>query len=66
MADQQMQSLERKVDELVTELDRENRLLKANADSWKQEREKLLEKTDLARSKVESMIQRLRALEQES
>lgn len=69
MADQQMQSLERKVDELIQlcdQLDRENRLLKANADSWKQEREKLLEKTDLARSKVESMIQRLRALEQES
>lgn len=69
MADNQLQSLEQKVDELIRlcdQLNRENRILKADANSWQQEREKLMEKTDLARERVEAMIQRLRALEQES
>lgn len=69
MAELSIKSVERKIDELIQlceQLNRENQTLKASAESWQQERESLLEKTNMARSKVESMIQRLRALEQES
>jgi cell division protein ZapB len=47
-------------------MDRENRVLKSAAINWQQEREQLIQKTEIARSKVESMIVRLKALEQES
>jgi len=69
MADIPVKAVEKKIDELIQlceQLNRENQALKASASSWQQERESLLEKTNLARNKVESMIQRLRALEQES
>ncbi|MDX1504160.1 MAG: TIGR02449 family protein [Spongiibacter sp.] len=69
MDERQLQILERKVDELIElckQLDRENRSLKSEARQWKTEREQLIEKTDTARSKVEAMIQRLRALEKEA
>ncbi len=69
MAELSLKSVERKIDELIKlceELNRENQTLKASAEAWQQEREVLLEKTNVARTKVESMIQRLRALEQES
>ncbi|MFT5888236.1 MAG: cell division protein ZapB [Zhongshania sp.] len=69
MDERQLQQVERKVDELVQlceQLDKENRALKADARHWRTEREQLIEKTDIARAKIESMIQRLRALEKES
>ncbi len=69
MSRQVIQALESKLDELIDlcdQLDRENRILKKDADSWKAERENLMEKNATARSKVEAMIQRLRALEQET
>ena len=69
MDERQLQLVERKVDELVQlceQLDKENRVLKADARHWRTEREQLIEKTDIARAKIESMIQRLRALEKES
>ncbi len=69
MDERQLQLVERKVDELVQlceQLDKENRVLKADARHWRTEREQLIEKTDIARTKIESMIQRLRALEKES
>jgi cell division protein ZapB len=47
-------------------MDRENRVLKSAAINWQQEREQLVQKTEIARSKVESMIVRLKALEPES
>lgn len=61
--------LERKVSDLIQlceQLDRENRTLKGEAHSWQQEREQLIQKTEMARTKVEAMIARLKALEQES
>lgn len=61
--------LERKVAELILlceQLDQENRALKADAHDWQCEREQLIQKTDMARAKVEAMIARLRTLEQES
>ncbi len=69
MADIPVKAVEKKIDELIQlceQLNRENQTLKSRASSWQEERESLLEKTNLARNKVESMIQRLRALEQES
>jgi cell division protein ZapB len=69
MSEKSLKSLERKLDELIElceALNQENQLLKSEADSWKVEREKLVEKNELAREKVEAMIQRLRALEQQS
>jgi cell division protein ZapB len=69
MENQQFKQLERKVSDLIQlceQMDRENRVLKSAAISWQQEREQLIQKTEIARSKVESMIVRLKALEQES
>lgn len=69
MADQQIKSLSTKIDDLIAlcaQLDQENRRLKEEAGQWLKEREQLVEKTELARTKVETMITRLKALEQES
>jgi cell division protein ZapB len=69
MESQQLKLLERKINDLIQlceQLDRENRVLKNTAQSWEQEREQLIQKTEIARSKVEAMIIRLKALEQET
>lgn len=67
MDNQQFKALSSKVDELIqlcTELDQENRRLKTEAINWQQEREQLIDKNESARTKVESMITRLKSLEQ--
>lgn len=69
MEESQLKALASKIDDLIelcSTLERENRQLKSEAGHWQREREQLMEKTDLARNKVEAMIGRLRALEQES
>jgi cell division protein ZapB len=69
MADQQLKALANKIDDLIQlcdQLDKENRELKTDAANWLEERHQLIEKTELARNKVESMITRLKALEQQS
>ena len=61
--------LKEKVDELIDlceVLGRENRALRGQQQSWTNERAKLIEKNELAKSKVESMIGRLKALEKET
>ena len=61
-------ALERKVAEhieLCAVLSRENRALRAQQQNWTTERAKLIEKNELAKSRVESMITRLKALEQD-
>lgn len=66
MADKQLKALEQKIDELISlcqELNRENQMLKAQGASWQQERQELIDKNELARSKVEAMITRLRTME---
>ena len=68
MADQQIKSLAARIDDMIAlcaQLNEENRRLKAEASQWVQEREQLVEKTEIARTKVETMISRLKALEQE-
>lgn len=67
MSDQDLQALEHKIDELITEyrrLEQEKRLLQAEREAWKAERAKLIKQNELARSRVEAMIERLKTMEQ--
>jgi len=52
--------------ERVEQLKWQNALLLAQETSWREERAHLIEKNEIARRKVESMILRLKALEQDS
>ncbi len=64
-----LDALERKIDELIKLcelLSRENRALRSQQAAWTTERARLIEKNELAKSKVESMITRLKSLEQDS
>jgi len=66
MAENPLKELENKINELITlckELNHENRALKAEIASWHDERRDLMDKNELARSKVEAMIDRLRTME---
>jgi cell division protein ZapB len=69
MAENQLKTLEKKIDELIAlcnDLNRENQSLKRESMSWQDERLRLVENNELARVKVEAMITRLQTLEQES
>ena len=64
----EIQKLEAKIDELINlceELERKHATLEQDRENWQSERTRLLEKNELAKSKVEAMIMRLKALEQE-
>jgi cell division protein ZapB len=66
MAENQLKALEQKIDELITlcnDLNRENQMLKSDSAGWHHERQDLMDKNELARSKVEAMIDRLRTME---
>ena len=66
MAENQLKALEQKIDELITlcgELNRENQALKTESANWYRERQDLIDKNEMARSKVAAMIDRLRAME---
>jgi cell division protein ZapB len=57
MADNQLQLLEQKIDELISlcnELNRENQALKADCAGWHRERQDLIDKNEMARGKVEA------------
>ncbi|MFC3607656.1 TIGR02449 family protein [Stutzerimonas tarimensis] len=69
MEDADLNLLENKLDLLIqriARLESENRQLLDNERAWRQERAHLIEKNEMARLKVESMISRLKALEQDS
>ncbi len=69
MEDADLQLLKSRLEMLiqrVEQLKAHNRLLLRNEQAWREERAQLIEKNELARSKVEAMISRLRALEQDS
>jgi len=58
--------LEQRIDELIDTvglLKNENTTLRQQKDKLNSERSQLIEKTELARSRVEAMISRLRSLE---
>jgi cell division protein ZapB len=48
---------------LCDQLNRENRALKADSAGWQRERQDLMDKNELARTRVEAMINRLRTME---
>ena len=63
---EEMDILERRVGELISvaeQLSREYKALRTQQENWSVERAKLIEKNELAKSRVESMIGRLRSLE---
>lgn len=64
-----IQNLEDRVDELIKTCDRlkdENHSLRNNQESLVSERAKLIEKTEMARSRVEAMILRLKTMGQDA
>jgi cell division protein ZapB len=69
MAVADLETLESRINELISLcelLARENGALRTQQSSWTTERAKLIEKNELAKSKVESMISRLKSLEHDS
>lgn len=63
-----LKKLETRVDDLIKAVDRlqqENRTLRDSQTSLMSERNQLIEKTELARSRVEAMIEKLKAMENE-
>ena len=61
-----LKALETRVDELINTVDKltsENTALRSQQNNLVVERAELIEKTELARSRIESMISRLRAME---
>ena len=68
MSDELLLSLETKLDRLIlltNRLQQENAELKAREIAWQQERVRLIEKNELARSRVEAMITHLKSLDTE-
>ena len=69
ISEEELKRLEIRVDELiktVEQLKEENRLLRAQQQSYSTERAALLQRHEQARSRVEAMIGRLKALEPSS
>ena len=66
MSQDSFETLSSKVDQLIdlcAEMKRENQILKANESSWQSERKKLLEKNQEAKGKLQSILERLKAME---
>jgi cell division protein ZapB len=64
----EIKDLEAKIDELIQlcdELEQKNTMAAADREALLKERTRLLEKNELAKNKVEAMIMRLKALEQD-
>ncbi|MEN8214655.1 MAG: TIGR02449 family protein [Pseudomonadota bacterium] len=67
MSDNELNSLESKINELIdacTRLKEENLTLRSSQEDLVTERASLIEKTELARNRVEAMISRLKSLEE--
>lgn len=68
MSDDLLLSLETKLDKLIllcSRLQQENAELKNRESDWQRERQRLIEKNELARTRVESMIAHLKNLDAE-
>jgi cell division protein ZapB len=69
MPDSQFKALEQKIDDLISlcsELNQENVGLKADANALQSEKQDLASRNLSARSKLESMLNRLKAMEPDS
>ncbi|MGK0443433.1 MAG: cell division protein ZapB [Bermanella sp.] len=63
-----LKDINKKLDELISAYQRtkeENRMLKAETESWQHERQRLLQQNELARNKIAEMLSRLKLLEHE-
>ncbi|MEX0615720.1 MAG: TIGR02449 family protein [Methylophaga sp.] len=63
-----IQQLEQQVDQLLRtgrRLREENLLLRSQQAAWLSERAQLIEKTDIARGRIEKMVSRLKQLDEE-
>ncbi len=63
-----IQQLEQQVDQLLRtgrRLREENLLLRSQQAAWLSERAQLVEKTDIARGRIEKMVSRLKQLDEE-
>lgn len=69
MENADLQALTSKLERLIQRIEQlkgQNRMLLASEKAWREERAHLIEKNEMARLKVETMISRLKALEQDS
>ena len=67
MSEDRFETLSEKVDDLIdlcADMKRENQLLKATGNSWQSERKQLIDKNKAAKSKLESILVRLKAMDQ--
>lgn len=66
MSEDRFATLNDKVDDLIAlcaEMKRENQLLKASENSWQSERKQLLDKNKETKTKLESILVRLKAMD---
>jgi len=66
MSDEKFEMLNEKVDDLIdlcSEIKRENQLLKAVETSWQSERKQLKDKNKDAKTKLQSVLVRLKAMD---
>lgn len=67
MSNSSFKTLESKIDELIrlcADMKKENQLLRDKENQWRQERETLLGKNQLARVRLEKVLRRLKILEE--
>lgn len=65
MSEDRFQTLNEKIDSLIAlcgEMKKENQLLKATSQNWVAEKQQLLEKNKQARTRLESILARLKSL----
>ena len=63
-----LSTLEKRIDELIAfcdQLERKQESIATEQKNWLQERSRLLEKNELAKTKIEAMIMRLKSLDQD-
>ena len=67
MADERFVNLNEKIGELIelsAQMKRENQLLRANEHQWQSERQKLLDKQEVAKVRLQALAGRLNSLKQ--
>ncbi len=68
MEKDELQQLEQQIDDLLRvsrRMREENMLLKSQQSAWLTERTKLIERTELARGRIDKMVERLKDLDSE-
>lgn len=67
MNDERFNALDEKIDALVSlcaAMKQENQMLRAREHNWQTERQQLLDNNKLAKSRLESVLNKLKAMEQ--